>query len=269
MLLMEEYPPPLLFWSLAVHIGVCLIILQTQAILRCYMQPRSSTFRTVSELLFSVGWVVLTLENTLLFHMRSEVSGVTALGLRLFISPMLFRKVFGNPCEVLYYHLTRSSRYRRSTSSMLGHAILAQMVAVPVGVALSLLLWKLLASVNDDYSTFVKQDLEYFLSVQPMTGFLVEAFISFLTFMPGIFLPQTLFCNLLETLFVVGIVCQFGVMTGAFMNPMAAVSSLLMWHATSLEAWDLGVHVLVFILGPLCGTLLAVKVARWRHRKHD
>lgn len=262
--------PPILIWSAFVHLAVVLAVFLIQHLLRHFINPKGSRFRTISEFLFSVGWVVLTLENTFLFDVRSELCGVIVLGLRLFVSPMLFRKVFGNPCEVLYYYLMRSPRLHKS-GIILFRALLAEALAIPVGVCMSVIMWKLLASVNGEYSTFMEKNLDPFLSISPWAGFLMEACISFLMFMPGLVLPPSLFFSFVETFFIMGLVYYFGMWTGAFMNPMAATSCLLMWHSRSLQPWDVGVHLFVFLLGPLLGTLAAVKVARWKysHRKQD
>lgn len=198
------------------------------------------------------------MESTVLFYMWSEMSGMYVLWLRLFISPILFHKVFGNPCDVLYCYLMRF----RKSDGMVRNALIAQLLAIPVGVGAALLIWNLMAGVSDDYSIFLEKKLDYFLSVHPLLGFLIEATISFLMFMPGIFLPASIFFRVLENVFVVGLVYQFGVQTGAFMNPMVATACLLMWHSEVLGVWGLCVHTFVFFFGPLFGTLMAVKVAR-------
>ena len=208
---------------------------------------------------------MLTLEDAILFNVGSEVSGVTALGLRLFVSPMLFHKVFGNPCEVLYYYLLRSPRLRKSTN-LLGNALLAEMLAIPAGIGLSLLMWKTLSYANYDYTGFVEKKMDASLSVPPHIGLLIEALISFLMFMPGLFFPASLMYSLFETCFIVGLVYHFGAFTGAFMNPMAAASCLLMWHSQSLaQMYDVGIHLGVYLLGPVLGTLGAVVVAKLRY----
>lgn len=232
--------------------------------MKCYINPKGSRFRTISEFFFSVGWVVLTLENTFLFHTQSDMSGVTALGVRIFFSPMLFRKVFGNPCEILYYYFLRSPRMHKARS-LLRLALMCEIVAVPVGVCISIQIWKLLATINPDYLAFMNKSMDPFLSVSPVGGFLIEATITFLMFLPGILVNPSFVFTVLETIFIMGLVYNFGVMTGAFMNPMAAASCLLMWHSRSMGISELVIHLFVYLLGPLIGTMLAVFVWRMKY----
>lgn len=256
---------PSLIWSILIHCAIIVVVVQLQQVVHHFFNRRKPHYKYLNEFLFSIGWVALTLENTFLFYMHSDVSGVLALGLRLFTSPLIFRRVFGNPCEVVYHYLLRSPR---RSGRLLVHALAAEALAIPFGIGVSVLVWRLVGTVNADYAEFYDKQLDYFLSISPIEGFLIEALISFLMFMPGVFLPVSVFCNFIETLFIMGLVYHFGVWTGAFMNPMAAMSCLLMWHYRSMAVKDLGVHFFVFFLGPFIGTLLAVKVARWRFRTH-
>lgn len=268
---LEHFPsspiPTLFLWSITIHIVVFLVILKTQQQLASYAYESHGTrYFTISEFLFSVAWVVLSLENTMIFVMMSETSGVIVLGLRLFVSSIFFQKMFGNPCGALYVYL---SRWNTRTPSTLIRPLCAQILAIPFGICITLTLWNMLATVNKDYSIFLeKKDIEYFLSVHPGKGFLVEATVSFLMFLPGIFISKSTstLMSFLEAVFDVFLVHIFGGVTGAFMNPMVAVSCYLMWHYHYTGAWE---HMFVFFLGPLVGTTLAVCVARYYKRKHE
>ena len=257
--------PPAILWSVAVHAVVLIVLLKIQSLIASCTNPRGTRFRTISEFFFSIAWVVLSLENTFLFSMWSELGGVIALGLRLFLTSLLFRRVYGNPCEALYSYLDRPPQFRRI--AVLLRPLFAQVFAVPIGIVISLGIWNLLALTNEDYLKFLDTKLEYFLSVHPILGFAIEASISFLLFLPGIVLPMSLLLNFLEPLLIRFLVHHFGMSTGAFMNPMVALSSFLMWHAHTMQLSSVAVHLFVFFLGPVTGTLVAVSVAQCCKRK--
>lgn len=258
--------PTAILWSVCVHAVVIFVLFRIQKIMSTHTNPRGTRFRTISEFFFSIAWIVLSLENTFLF-MWSEMGGVIALGLRLFLASLLFQKVFGNPCEALYYYLKCPPEIRRL--SLFLRPFCAQMLAIPVGIATSLLIWNLLALTNDDYLLFLDKKFDYFLSVHPLIGFAIEASISFTVFLPGIVLPSSRLLRFLEPLLIMFLVHRFSMTTGAFMNPMVAMSSFLMWHSSSMEIWNLGIHLFVFFLGPVTGTLLAVGITQCCKRKHN
>lgn len=255
--------PTLYIWTVTIHIVVFLVILKTKQL--ASYDSHGNRYFTMYEFLFSVGWVVLSLENTMIFIMMSETSGVVVLGLRLFVSSIFFQKMFGNPCGTLYVYL---SRWNTRKASTLICPLCAQVLAIPFGICITLTVWNILATVNKDYSIFLEKEIEYFLSVHPGKGFLVEATVSFLMFLPGIFISTSTstFLSFLEAIFDVFLVHTFGGVTGAFMNPMVALSCYLMWHYHYTGAWE---HMFVFFLGPLVGTMMAVGVARYYKRKQE
>lgn len=249
----------LFVWSALVHTAVILAILKLQGLASRVARPKGARYSIISEFLFSTAWVVMSLENNILSVMWSVMSGVVALGLRIFVTSLIFQGVYGNPCQALYFYLSHWPTKRLATFTRL---VFAQMLAIPVGVTVTLILWRVLAVISVDYSNFFDKEVVYFLSVHPVVGFLIEAAISLLTFLPRIFIRSSMFRKSVEAILVMFLVGQFGMLTGAFMNPMAALSSYLMWHWRYLGAWDIFVHVFVFIFGPLVGTVIAVGVAK-------
>ena len=167
--------PPAIVWSVVVHAVVLFVLLKIQNLISSYTNPRGTRFRTISEFFFSIAWVVLSMENTFLFSMWSEIGGVIALGLRLFLTSLLFRKVYGNPCEALYSYLDRPPEFRRLAIFL--RPFCAQLLAIPIGIIVSLSIWNLLALTNEDYFNFLDTKLEYFLSVHPIAGFGIDRYI--------------------------------------------------------------------------------------------
>lgn len=249
--------PPIFLWSAVVHIGVILVILKLQKLVSQVTNPHGARYWTISEFLVSVAWVIMSFESASISIMWSEGGGLLALGLRLFFTSLIFHEVYMNPCGALFYYLTHwPSKKLSAFLRPLG----AQMLAIPFGVVVSIIMWRTAAIVNTDYAILLEKELNYFLDVPPLTGFLVEAFITFLTSLPKIFITSPTFLSVFDPIFVVFIVSQFTVFTGANMNPLTAFSGYLMWHAHYLGVRDLFVHFFVFFLGPLAGTVLAVGV---------
>lgn len=261
---------PLTIWSTIVFSGVSVALAGTQRLVSLcpLLSPHSSI---INEFLFSLFWVVSTMENILITNMTSKISGLVVLGLRLLFSPIISQRVHGNPCSTLYQYLKEPAHSRKTTPLFL--PICVQLLAVPLGIASSLAIWQLISPMSDYHFYFLEKKIDSFLSIPPVAGFFTEM-ISFLMFMPQIFLPDSKFFKVVDVFFIVYLISQFGMLTGAFMNPMAALASVLMWHSESF--WflqELWIHVTVFWFGPFIGTILAVSVANmqpriWKYKHH-
>lgn len=132
-----------------VHIGVILVILKLQQLISQVTNPRGARYSAISEFLFSVAWVVMSLENTSICIMWSERGGLMTLGLRLFFTSLMFHKVYGNPCGALFHYLSHWPSQKLSTFLRL---LCAQMLAIPFGIAISIIVWRMSAIVNTDYA---------------------------------------------------------------------------------------------------------------------
>ena len=248
------------FWSIAVQL---LAVLSFSALQRRHTPSTTTTTTTtttVFEFLFTVTWIVMVLENTIISKIWSAPYGILALGLRMFLTPMVVEGVHGNPCWALYSYLQTPPQLRNLSSSL--SLLVAQISSVPTGICISLILWHCLATVSNDHLYFLDMELDHFLSAPPLTGFLVEVLVTFLMFLPEIFLPNSIVFRLLDTFFILFLVSYFGMMTGAFMNPTAALACWLMWHSRTGSLWEVGVHFFVFWLGPFLGTAMAAGVRR-------
>ena len=245
-------------WSIALSLSVAAMLVYTKNLLHV-SKSSPLVLCTVNEFLFSIVWVILSLETVLISNMWSKASGLAFLGFRLLLLPLLVQDVSGNPCLLLYNYLHTHPPLRNG--SFFIYSIIAQAFAVPIGIIISILLWQLLATVSNDHFHFLEMELNHFLSVTPLTGVIIEISVTFLMFMPGIFFTESVIFRIFNVLFVISLISLFGVLTGAFMNPMVAFACLFMWHSKALNVWELGVFLQVFCLGPMVGTVMAVGVA--------
>lgn len=249
-----------MFWSVVVYMASTAALLAAQNLVS--RSKLLSQHASINEFLFSAAWIILSFESCVMSQV-STLLGLASVGVRIFFSPYLFPNVYANPVGLLFHFLHRSAHSRNHTHFL--YPLVAQILAVPVGLAVSITLWQLLATVSDDHYNFLEMKMEHFLSVTPTSGFLVEATLSLFMFLPGIFLPKSVFFRFLDTLFILYLILQFGLLTGGFMNPMFATACLFMWHSETLDVWEGGVHLGVFWLGPVLGTILAVMLSRNSH----
>ena len=256
--------PPLFLWSAALHVAVVLALLQMQRLVAGMGSPRSSAL--LSEFLFSVAWVVTSLENTVLSVMWSKTSGLVALGLRIFFSSVVFHEVHGNPCTAVFFHYSSRRWPPAKKLSSLLRTLCAQALAVPLGVAIAMLSWRLLALTSSAHADFVQKEIR-FPSASPLTGVTIEAGVAFLMFLPGLLLfpslPSTVF-KLIDTVFILFFIHHFD----AIVNPIAAMACYLTWnrdvHSSSILEF-----AVVYFLGPMVGTWVAVTVAKQSKRKQS
>lgn len=114
-----------------------------------------------------------------------------------------------------------------------------------------------------DHQQFLLVKPDYFLQVPILSGFLLEFLLTFVCWMPKLLMKDSFYMVLVQACLVVYLVFQFEGSTGAFMNPVTALSFVLTWHR--LGAVE---HFIVYWVGPLLGTALAVAIARYREREH-
>ena len=259
-------------WSYVIHaITVCLVIGCRSAISAVLKRGGTSQaaiiFKFFDELLSSTAWVVFSLECPVVGITRSKTSLLAIIALRLFLAPPFLGSTHFNPCGTLYRYLlgvgVDQDITKPSLRTSLVH-LLAETLAIPLGSLISMATWTILAENNlsSDHTYFLDAQPEFFLSVSSPTGFVIELSISFVMFLLSILLPETRVYRISQVLLMTFLISIFGPMTGAFINPMVALTFLLMWHRGMLGLSALASHFFVFWLGPLVGTAMAVGVVR-------
>ncbi len=180
---------------------------------------------------------------------------------RLLLLPPLLGPTHFNPCSILQQYLLGEREKSGKIRTIL--LLLAELLAIPAANFVMLTIWHLLThyDLSSDHAHFLGKEPAFFLSVSPLLGFTIEFFISFLTFLSGLFFPNTNAFQIAQVTFVTALIYMFGPLTGAFTNPMVALAYLLMWHRQRLmDPLSILTHIFVFWLGPLLGTAAAVKV---------
>jgi len=262
-------------WSYLIHvITMCLVIGCKSAISAVLKRPGGTPqaaiiFEFFDELLSSMAWVIFSLECPVVGVAWSKTSLLTIIALRLFLAPPFLGSTHFNPCVTLYQYLlgvgvdSGSEVKKPSLTTSLLH-LLAEILAIPLGSLFSILTWTALAEndLSSDHIYFMNAQPEFFLSVSSPTGFVIELSISFVMFLLAILLPDTRIYRISQVLLMTFLISIFGSMTGAFINPIAALTFLLMWHRGILGPSSLASHFFVFWLGPLVGTAMAVGVVR-------
>lgn len=257
------------FWSYLVLFAVAVVLVLVQHLL-LLSKTLNPYFKFLNEFLASVAWVVWSLENAVVGSMWSKTFSLITLGIRLLLGPLVMRQAHSNPCNIVYQFFT--SQARKNNCDNGGEFLLdfiAEVLAIPAGLGLAMTIWSFLADygLSYDHSHFIQEEMDSFLSVPLLTGFAIEITVSFFMFMPGIFLPRSKLMTFAEVIFILFLIILFGPFTGAFMNPMVASSYLLMWHYRHVDPAVVAVHLFVFWLGPLIGSMMAVGIARSRSRK--
>lgn len=251
------------FWSYLVHFAVAGVLVLVQNLLSL-SKALNIHFTFLNEFFASVAWNVWSLENLLICCMWSQRSCLLSLWFRLLLGPLVLQRGYANPCSLLFRYLSNTHpRSNDGRECLL--LFLAQLLAIPAGLALSMTIWNFLAEsgLSDDHTTFLHEKMEFFLSVPPFTGFLIEIFVTLLTFIPGISFPESIPMTIVNVFLIVFLVFWFGAHTGAFMNPMVALTYLLMWHYGNANSSTMLIHLFVFWVGPLVATVMAVFVARF------
>lgn len=239
-------------WSLVSHILIAVLAFPVQTLVQ-----RSSYSKPINEFLCSLLWTSWSLECVVIGSTRSSPLALFTLFIRLMMVPYVFRGAYGNPCNVLHDHLSKGLNFRQQVIGICSYVGI-QMAAMVCGVMYCTVMWSILGeSMSLDHRKFLDTELDRFLQVPILIGFLLELFLSFAMYVPRLLMRESFYRVLAEALFVVFLVATFSGLTGAFMNPMVAVACNLAW-----SNHDLLDHVLVYWCGPLVGAALAVAVAK-------
>ena len=247
------------FWSVLAHIVVALPVLLCQSLLK-----RSAYFRPINEFLCSFLWTAWSLECVVI---GSSTLAPFILFLRLLVPRYAFRGAYTNPCSALFECMEKGLRRQRHFKNLFS-SIAIEVIATFFAIIYCYVMWNVLGStISEDHRQFLGAKPEYFLQVSLLPGFLMELFLTFVAWIPKLVMKDSLHMVLVQASLTTCLVVQFSGSTGAFMNPVTALSFVLAWHRLGATARLLE-HFIVYWGGPLVGTALAVAMAQYHKRNH-
>lgn len=236
-------------WSLFTHSLLAFVLLLARLALR----RRSLLVALVNEVLVTLLWCSWSLEGLLVGTLVSPWLALLSLFLRLLLLPYIARDAYMNPCAVLYRHW--GLPWRRLLSILLTNTFL-QLVGMALSVAYSLSVWMALGStVSDLHGRFMSLRINAFLTVHSVAGFLLELTMTFLSLVPKLLMNSGFSLTIVESVVCCYLVFLLGDSTGAFMNPIIALSFVLVCHPGSVQLFR---HLVVYWLAPLLATVAAI-----------
>lgn len=241
-------------WSVLSQLVAGLLLVGAQMVILRYEASRKH-FAVVNEFLCSFVWVWWTMETVLLATMYSSTAGLAGLTARLVAYPLISHGAPNNLCTALYQYFNQMDPSRLHISRFC-LSVVIELCAMALALLYCHYYWRLLGVMaSTDHLLFLEIKLEYFLNTSLVEGCLSELFLSFSMFIPSIFIRRPIPLVVIDNVLVIMLIVNFRSLTGAFMNPVSALSCLLYWHDLSLHS--LATHVIVFWLGPFIGSKLA------------
>ena len=246
---LSAYPP----WSLAAHLAVAGLVVSIQQAVK-----ESKQFAAANEFLCTLLWVCWTLESSVIGFASSSRHVLFTLFIRLLLCPFLFHDACVNPCNSVYMAVEQ-----RSARKIPQHLVM-QFMAMAAGLLYSILSWQFLGSwLSDVHLSFMGSHTNPFLNVTLLEGFLLELGMAFAMYIPRMVMKIGFTCNFVSAAWTCVMIILLEHTTGAFMNPLIATSSTLLWHFRSFGMGDLAVLLVVYWLGPVLGTVLAARLDLW------
>lgn len=235
----------LLFWGVVNHLLLVVVLLLVQPRLK-----RSTNFRILNEFLCSFALAVWSLELGAIVYV-STVFGRFVLFVRMLFAPYITEGAFLNPAQASYHYLQKGPG-RRNMLQLFAYTVV-EVAAGIAGILFCMLSWNVLGSViSDDHLEYMKTDMGHVLQVSPLQGFIIELVLTFLCYLPGLFIKPSFLLYLVVSSFITFFVHVFAHTTGAFLNPLTAITFVLMWERHDLYGY--AIHFVVYWLGPLLGT---------------
>ena len=251
LLYVSAIPP----WSLVSHLLVAGAILGLKRAVR-----RSRHFSLLNEFLCTTLWVSWTLECYVIGFASSSLHSLFVLFVRLLVGPLLFDGAHVSPCTSIFTAVkARSGKRLLPLLSM-------QLVAMVTALFYSFLAWRFLSQwLSEIHQHFLEVRPNHFLRVPAWIGFGLELAMTFVSFLPHLVFQAGYTCTFVSAVVCCALVFLLEGTTGAFMNPVVAASTSLVWHPYGPR--DLLLHVLVYWLGPFTGAVLAGKLLLVLRRK--
>lgn len=248
----SAFPP----WSIAAHVLVAGVVLAIQRAV-----SESQQFSSLNEYLCTLLWVCWSLEMSVIGFASSNFHALFTLFVRLLLWPFLFHDACVNPCNSVYMAVKGKSV--KNVPRYFG----IQFIAMATGLLYSAVTWRFLSSwVSDTHLSFMSSRANPFLNVSIVAGFLLELAMSFAMYLPRLVMRTGFTCTFVSAVLTCVMIILLEHTTGAFMNPLIALSLSLLWHYGSLSMSDFSVLLFVYWLAPLLGTVLAARLDVWISR---
>ena len=244
-------------WSITAHLVVGLLVVTLQQTLR-----NSHQFSSWNEYLCTLLWVCWTLEASVIGFASSSNNTLLALFLRMLLWPLLSYDACVNPLNSVYLAVQEKS------VRGIPRCLVIQLLAMVSGIAYSILTWRFLGAwVSDTHFHFMGSTANPFLNVGAAEGFLLELGMAFFMYLPRLVMGTSFTSTFVSATWTCVMIILLEHTTGAFMNPLIALSSSLVWHTGSLSAVGVVEMVVVYWLAPVIGTVLAATMDTWISRK--
>ena len=218
-------------------------------------------FSSLNEYLCTILWVCWTLEASVIGYASSNLHVLSSLFVRLLLWPSLALDACVNPCNSVY------TAVQKRSPNKVPLCIVIQCLAMATGLLYSGLTWRVLSfGVSDIHRGFMTSHSSPFLNVSVVEGFLLELSMSFVMYLPKLIMRTGFTSNFVSALVTCVMIFLLEHTTGAFMNPIAALSSTLVWHSSSFRWTDM---IIVYWLGPFLGAAFAAWLNMWLTERQE
>lgn len=244
-------------WSLAAHLLVGLVVLALQKTLR-----RSHQFSSWNEYLCTFLWVSWTLESSVIGFASSNGNVLLTLFLRMLLWPLLSYDACVNPLNSVYLVVQEKS------ARHIPRCLTIQFLAMISGITYSVFLWRFLGYwLSDTHSLFMTtSSANPFLNVSMAQGFGLELGMAFVMYLPRLVMGSGFMSTFASATVTCVLIILLEHTTGAFMNPLIALSSTLLWHSGSLGVEGVVELLVVYWVAPAIGTVLVATLDMWTSR---
>ena len=240
-------------WSIAVQLVIGAGILGIQHSLR-----GSHKFSIWNEYLCTLLWICWTLETSVIGFASSNYHANFSLFIRLLLWPLLSHNACVTPLNIVYLAVEEQSFKK------IPRYLFIQLAAMATGLLFSSLSWRFMASwLSDIHYDFMSSRVNPFLNVSIVEGFLLELVMSLVSYLPRLFMKTGFKCTFTSAMVTCILILLLEHTTGAFMNPLTALSSVLLWHSTSLTIYSVYEMMIVYWMAPIIGTIMIARFDVW------
>ena len=207
-ILPPRYRVPL--WSTVLFIVPVVLVF----LFRRVWRKTDSYYSILNECICTLLWLVWCFEIHAVTLYSNPVIHSLTLFLALLAQPLIYGGALTNPCVVIINYLRNKITGQQALS-----LFIAELIAVPLSMGTVVLTWNALSELSPaHYDASLRA--HDFLQVNFILGMLSEAAVTFIAYIPQVYVKHGPLQNVICATTFIGLELLFGAFSGAFFNPL-------------------------------------------------
>ena len=233
-------------WSLVSFLIVYLVVL----LVRQICNQTNQYYKLINEIACTILWLAWCFEMQVVKNEHTQWMTLVIAFIILVVQPQIYEDAFGNPCVLMVSYLRDKVSIQQALQ-----LFLCQLISIPIATLLVCLIWYSLSPLSSAHPKMFEIDQDDFLHVGLPQGILCEALVTFIAFLPELFIKSGILLDLVCASNFIFLGLVFGKFTGACFNSLPITAMSIFFNR---QSWTQ--LIFVYWIGPAIGGILAWRV---------